>query len=156
MPLNGYRSLCTQHQPIIVSKEQGRVHRANNPQGRSKVSHYRIDGYVIQGGTIRCDFLLMNDDSADAYLIELKGSDIEHGLEQLEATALYLQAELNGYRVKYRLIHSRAKTQAIDEGLRWQKVSLETDLTCGTMSIGGLWRFRTCGSGSSTGRSRTE
>ena len=94
MPLNGYRSLCIQHQPIIVSKEQGRVHRANNPQGRSKVSHYRIDGYVIQGGTIRCDFLLMNDDSADAYLIELKGSDIEHGLEQLEATALYLQAAI--------------------------------------------------------------
>lgn len=120
MPLNGYRSLCTQHQPMIVSKEQGRVHRANNPQGRSKVSHYRIDGYVIQGGTIRCDFLLMNDDSADAYLIELKGSDIEHGLEQLEATALYLQAELNGYRVKYRLIHSRAKTQAIS-GIKFKK-----------------------------------
>lgn len=29
----------------------------------------------------------MNDDRRDAYLIELKGSDIEHALDQLEATA---------------------------------------------------------------------
>lgn len=120
MPLKGYRSLCTQYQPIIVSREQGREHRAINPQGRSKVTQYRIDGYVMQGSNIRCDFLLMNDDSADAYLIELKGSDIERGLEQLEATAYYLREELRGYTVKYRLIHSRTRTQAIN-GLKFKK-----------------------------------
>ena len=78
------------------------------------------DKDVINDGTSRCDYLLMNDDSADAYLIELKGSDIEYGLEQLEATASHLQKDLKGYMVKYRLIHSRAKTQAIN-GIKFKK-----------------------------------
>ena len=55
----------------------------------------------------------MNDDRRDAYLIELKGSDIEHALDQLETTAHRFQNELRGYRVKYRLVCSRVKTQAI-------------------------------------------
>lgn len=114
MPLTGYPSLCGERQPIIVSRDRGqsREHRAQNPGGR-RVSHYQIDGVVIRDSALHCDFLLMNDEKADAYLIELKGSDIEHALEQLEATARRLQSELRGYTVKYRLVHSRAKTQAI-------------------------------------------
>ena len=49
----------------------------------------------------------------NAYLIELKGLDIEHAIEQLEETAQRLRNELRPYRVKYRLVHSRAKTHAI-------------------------------------------
>ena len=62
MPLNGYRSMCEEHQRTIVSSEQGRQHRANNP-GACFVTQYRIDGEVIRDG-LRCDYLLMNEDAA--------------------------------------------------------------------------------------------
>lgn len=115
MPLKGYESLCSERQSVIVSKDQGqkRLHRAKNSE-KCKVSQYRIDGNVIQGESIRCDYLVMNDDKADAYLIELKGSDIEHALDQLEETSRRLQKELRSYTVKYRIVASRARTQAIN------------------------------------------
>ena len=85
MPLNGYKSLCQEQQAIIVSSEQGRQHRAINSD-RCFVTHYQIDGAVIRTG-LRCDYLLINEDKSDAYLIELKGTDIVHAVDQLEATA---------------------------------------------------------------------
>lgn len=115
MPLIGYDSLCEIQQSSIVSRDrkQKREHRANNPN-RYNVSHYQIDGYVIQNDSARCDFLLMNDSKQIAYLIELKGSDIEHALEQLESTAAQLKGMLRNYGIKYRLVFSRARTQAIN------------------------------------------
>lgn len=114
MPLNGYPSLCKERQRIIVSRDTGttREHRAVN-ENACYVTQYKIDGDIIRDASIRCDFLLMNEDRRDAYLIELKGSDIEHALEQLEATARHFQNELQGYCIKYRLVCSRVKTQAI-------------------------------------------
>lgn len=114
MPLNGYLSSCEERQPIIVSRDVGtkREHRAIN-KNICRVSKYKIDGDVIRDTSIRCDYLVMNDDFKEAYLIELKGSDIEHALEQLEATANRLQNELRAYYVKYRIVCSRARTQAI-------------------------------------------
>lgn len=114
MPLNGYSSLCDERQSIVVSRDSGtsREHRANN-SASCKVSQYKIDGDVICDSSIRCDFLVMNDDKRDAYLIELKGSNIEHALDQLEATASRLQNELREYHVKYRVVCSRVKTHAL-------------------------------------------
>lgn len=78
MPLIGFHSLCELRQRIIVSRDEGqaREHRAQNVDG-CRVSHYKIDGTVIRDASKRCDFLLMNDDLSDAYLIELKGTNIE-------------------------------------------------------------------------------
>jgi hypothetical protein len=114
MPLNGYSSLCEERQRIIVSRDSGtrREHRAFN-NDPCHVTKYKIDGDIVRDTSIRCDFLVMNDDRRDAYLIELKGSDIEHALDQLEATAHRFQNELRGYCIKYRLVCSRVKTQAI-------------------------------------------
>lgn len=113
MPLKGYSSLCKEKQSIIVSRDTGtrREHRAIN-QDACHVSQYKIDGNVVRDASIRCDFLVMNDDRQAAYLIELKGSDIEHALDQLEATAQRFQKELQGYSVKYRIVCSRVGTQA--------------------------------------------
>ena len=115
MPLNGYQSLCKDHQEKIVCRDKGesRIYRALNLDG-CRVTQYQIDGCVIREASMRCDILLMNEDKRNAYLIELKGSDIEHAIEQLEATAQRLHNELKPYRVKYRLVHSRAKTHAIN------------------------------------------
>ncbi|MCD8077519.1 MAG: hypothetical protein LUE63_03935 [Lachnospiraceae bacterium] len=83
MPLNGYSSLCEERQRIIVSRDTGtrREHRAVNEK-TCHVTQYKMDGGVVCDVSIRCDFLVMNDDQRDAYLIELKGSDIEHALDQ--------------------------------------------------------------------------
>ena len=113
MPLKGYSSLCEERQSIIVSRDTGarREHRAFNNDA-CRVTQYKIDGDIVCDTSIRCDFLTMNDDRRDAYLIELKGSDIEHAIDQLEETARRFQNELRGYCIRYRLVCSRVKTQA--------------------------------------------
>lgn len=121
MPLTDYHSLCEERQRIIVSRDAGqrREHRANN-ENRKRVRHYKIDGCVIRDDSTRCDYLLINEDQRYAYLIELKGSDIEHALEQLETTAVRLRTDLQVYTVKFRLVYSRARTQAI-QGTKFKK-----------------------------------
>lgn len=111
MPLEGYPSQCEERQPIIVSRDKGqrREHRALN-NDRCLVSHYQIDGVVIKEGK-RCDFLLINEDRRIAYLIELKGSCIEDGVEQLAETEKKLSKELSYCQeIKYRLVFSKART----------------------------------------------
>ena len=104
MPLNGYKSLCQEQQAIIVSSEQGRQHRAVNSD-RCFVTHYQIDGAVIRTG-LRCDYLLINED---------KSTDIVHAVDQLEATAQTLKLALQNYHIKYRLVHTKARTHALME-----------------------------------------
>ena len=113
MPLNGYKSLCQEQQAIIVSSEQGRQHWAVNSD-RCFVTHYQIDGAVIRTG-LRCDYLLINEDKSDAYLIELKGTDIVHAVDQLEANAQTQKQALQNYHIKYRLVHTKARTPALME-----------------------------------------
>lgn len=76
MPLNGFISLCGKNAKQIVSRDKGnpQYHKANNVSN-SEVTHYQIDGEVIKTGD-RCDYLLMNETSKTAFLIELKGSDL--------------------------------------------------------------------------------
>lgn len=121
MPLNGYSSLCEEKQQTIVSRDRGskREHRAENRDSQL-VSQYKIDGEIVCDMSIRCDFIVMNDDKHDAYLIELKGSDIEHALDQLEATARRFYNELRGYHVKYRVVCSKARPHAI-KGNKYKK-----------------------------------
>ena len=114
MPLTGFSSLCGDHASKIVSKDRknNQKHIANNIDG-SSVTQYQIDGVVITSSQPRCDFLVMNDDKKDAYLIELKGSDISKAVIQLEATASVLRSQLNGYDINYRIVHNRCNTQEI-------------------------------------------
>ena len=114
MPLNGFDSICKERQGIIVSKDSGnRVKHIANNVNLNRVTHYRIDGFVITEGN-RCDYLLINEDSKVAYLIELKGSDLQKAAIQLESTEKTLQRELHQYELKYRIVASRAKTHAIE------------------------------------------
>ena len=74
MPLKGITSLCSKYAMQIVSKDKGnpQYHRAKN----------KIDGNVIKAGS-RCDYLLLNEESRMAYLIELKGSDLVKAAEDI-------------------------------------------------------------------------
>lgn len=106
MPLNGFISLCGKNAKQIVSRDKGnpQYHKANNVSN-SEVTHYQIDGKVIKTGD-RCDYLLMNETSKTAYLIELKGSDLVKAASQLEATENALRSQLVEYQLQYRIVVS--------------------------------------------------
>ena len=107
-------SKCGKNQAIVVSKDKGtrREHRATNPKRQFDLRHYKLDGEVFSQTTC-CDFLLVNDSMKKAYLIELKGKNIDDAVEQLEAGERMCKAELQGYSFFYRIVCSKAKTHKI-------------------------------------------
>lgn len=113
MPLKAFQSLCNKHAARIVSKDEGnpQYHKGNNI-GKAYVTHYKIDGVVITKKE-RCDYLLINEETHTAYLIELKGSDLVKAARQLEITENHLHRELFGYQVRYRIVANKCKTQEI-------------------------------------------
>lgn len=113
MPLKGFGSLCSRNAAQIVSRAQGnpQYHRGIN-KNRCYVTHYQIDGVVIKGESA-CDFLLINEESRVAYLIELKGSDLVKAVRQLEVTEEMLRRELSPYTLQYRIVANKCKTQEI-------------------------------------------
>ena len=115
------KSLCEKNQAIVVSKDSGaRVeHRALNPKRRFELRHYKLDGELIQQTTC-CDFLLINDSRKKAYFIELKGSNIDEAVKQLEAGERICRVELKGYAFLYRIVCSNAKTHKI-RNLKYRK-----------------------------------
>ncbi|MDD3746877.1 MAG: hypothetical protein PHD70_10450 [Anaerostipes sp.] len=114
-------SLCEKNQAIIVSKDRGaqREHRAINPQKQFDLRHYKLDGVLIQQTTC-CDYLLVNDSSKKAYLIELKGGNIDDAVKQLEAGEQKCKAELKGYIFFYRIVCSKARTHKL-QGNKYRK-----------------------------------
>ncbi len=126
MPLQGFPSLCDKNAAQIVSRDKNnpQYHKGINTQ-KAYVTHYRIDGVVMQTGN-RCDYALLNEEKRTAYLIELKGSDLAAAAKQLEATEKFLHNQLSSYKVQYRIIANKCKTQEIDSSeyrkykLRWR------------------------------------
>lgn len=129
MAIIGFTSLCQPDAKLIVSRDKGnkQVHIAHNNNGKT-VTHYKIDGVVITEGN-RCDYALFTENEGDkqAYLIELKGSDLSMAAMQIEATERALKASLNGYIMNYRIVANKCKTQEIQTTafnkykLRWKK-----------------------------------
>ncbi len=127
MPLTGFESICSRDAAQIVSRDKGnpQYHKGINSK-RVYVSHYKIDGVVIKSGS-RCDYLLMNEATRTAYLIELKGSDLIQAAKQLEATEKALNQQFSGYGLQYRIVANKCRTQEIRSSeyrkyqLRWKK-----------------------------------
>jgi len=109
-------SKCEKRQKKIVSKEKGMKHTANNLKA-CNVRQYEIDGGVITGNqSVKCDYLVLNDDKRVAYFIELKRtSHISEAVDQIQTTIEMLKAELPGY-----IYHGRIVSNAI-HGVRDSK-----------------------------------
>ena len=114
MFLTPENSLCEKNQAVVVSKDKGnkREHRATNPKRKFDLRHYKLDGKIFKQKKC-CDFLLVNDSRNKAYLIELKGGNIDDAVDQLEAGEQKCKAELKGYTFLYRIVCSKAKTHKI-------------------------------------------
>ena len=64
----------------------------------------------------------MNQDKKSAYLIELKGSNILHAMDQVLSAENLLKEDLIGYSVFYRIIY-RSRTQEVRKSriIRWKE-----------------------------------
>ena len=103
--LEDYQSHCEQNQRRIVSQD-GTIccHIANNESG-CNVRQYYIDSEVLKSENCeRCDRLVLNDDKHTAYYIELKGSNVEKAIRQVENTERALRNELKEYCSFYRIV----------------------------------------------------
>ena len=106
MNINDYNPRRSGTYAEFVSSENGCKHIGRNVSGH-EIRQFKIDGEVIakNADTVRCDYLLLNDEAKRAYYIELKGSDLEKAIQQIEATVLMLQDSLTGYAAYRRIIY---------------------------------------------------
>ena len=75
---------------------------------RKEVTGLRVDGCLITEGR-KCDFLLLvcSKSRNDAYFVELKGADREHGYEQLLQSINKLKSRLRDFNISARLVVSK-------------------------------------------------
>ena len=103
--------------PIISCSENGRRYKLRNDCGYN-VKNYLIDGgvYVNENSMNKCDrlFLVHDPDKCTAILIELKGKNVYHALEQLYDTAYRYRKELTEFRVRFRIVCKSVPNMAND------------------------------------------
>ncbi|ROT16585.1 hypothetical protein [Bacteroides acidifaciens] len=83
LPLTDRKNLSLKEQQTLYKLDFGK---------RRKCVSYQIDGNIIKTGN-KCDFLILakqeedeNNNNWKAIFVELKGTDVEHALKQLDAT----------------------------------------------------------------------
>ena len=101
---------------VITSHDRSRKKKhVGKNNGCCTIMRYRVDGVIIRQHTA-CDFILTNEGTRTAYLIEFKGSKIAEGAVQLMTTADDLKSELEHYKaLKFRIIASRCKTHQLED-----------------------------------------
>lgn len=104
--INLYEAKRSGKDPRFCSEEKGCVHLGINSD-KNWCRHFRVDGGVYPRGQAekRCDFLLLNDDKKDAYFIELKGSDLNQAISQVENTVEDIRRSISEYRILRRIIY---------------------------------------------------
>lgn len=127
--LNKHQNLCKDsRQKIIVSRDDKEKsvgkkceHKATN-KNLSLVRHFKVDGDILLDGK-KCDFLLLNDDKKDAYLIELKRSKLLEAIEQLDSSYTEIKSALPDYQFFFRISHSESNTHTIKNQkiIRWRE-----------------------------------
>lgn len=88
------------------------------------VRQFRVDGEVYSKADTasRCDYLLLNDSKADAYFIELKGSDIKKAIQQIESTIAEILPSIQTYTVYPRVIYHSGSHSIHDSSvISWKK-----------------------------------
>jgi hypothetical protein len=96
--------------PVIRLKENRSEIIFKNPE-RLEVCIVTVDNCAIQEG-IRCDYALTVDNLKEEFYIELKGRDIEHALDQLEATIQIISSDPQKYPKTCFVISTRCPPRA--------------------------------------------
>lgn len=122
MNINDYTPRRSGTYAEFVSSENGCKHIGRNVSGH-EIRQFKIDGEVIakNSGAARCDYLLLNDDAKSAYYIELKGSDLEKAIQQIESTVQLFQTSLPDYTPYRRIIYFSGTTDIRGSAVqRWK------------------------------------
>ena len=109
--------------PVFTSSENGCTHVGKNVS-LEKIRQFKVDGGVIPKNAqeSRCDYLLLNDDKKTARYIELKGSDIEKAISQIEKTIEMIHPSIPAYQI-YRRIVFRTGSHSVNSRIvtNWKK-----------------------------------
>ena len=103
--INSFRPFRGGNYPTFSSTEKGCTHIGRNVD-RSYIRQFRVDKdiYGATDRAPRCDYILLNDNKRTAYFIELKGSDIERAIEQIDYSVSEINSSL-GYTAFRRIVY---------------------------------------------------
>lgn len=79
-------------------------------QSSNRLAKYRVDGGLISDNGAKCDFLLLNCEQKQSYIIELKGSDLIRAIEQIDRSIDKLKINLPGFAFYARIVLTRINT----------------------------------------------
>ncbi|MDY4978633.1 MAG: hypothetical protein SO070_07200 [Ruminococcus bromii] len=108
MLFKNHKSYCSENAAQIVCTENKKTYKAINKNSHI-VFQYKIDGDVIPSSDSRkrCDYLLEDETMRKAFLIELKGTQLLHALEQIESTVNIFKPvfQEGGYQILPRIVY---------------------------------------------------
>lgn len=118
MLFNPEHSTCSINQSIVVSKENKNEHIIRN-ESKSPIFQYHIDGGIIcDNRGERCDYIVeVQKNEPIAFIIELKGSDQNKAISQIEATIKRF-SQLNSYSLFPRIVIHKGRTHSINSKIR--------------------------------------
>lgn len=107
--------MCGRNQGIVVSEENKNKHIVEN-KSRADIYQYHIDGEIITGTNgKRCDYIVeVQTRCPRAYIIELKGSDVNTAIVQIEATIARFHS-LKDYDLYPRIILHKSRTHDVND-----------------------------------------
>jgi hypothetical protein len=92
---------------ICIASEHGKKYELNNESGVI-IRKVKVDKCLAQNANeTRCDFLMDTVELKRVFFIELKGGDLNHAVNQIYATIVYLRIEFKNYRIDARIVGSR-------------------------------------------------
>ena len=117
------KSRCNPKAKIVKCEENGNEYCVNNKKEYA-IYKYHIDGDIEQSGgaELRCDYIVEAEtpERPTAFVVELKGSDIDRAVKQIEHT-IQRYGLLNTHDVRRRIIvHSSRTHQVYNKGRRDQ------------------------------------
>lgn len=112
--INKYTAYRSGKHAKFISAENGCRHEGCNPN-QNWIRQFQVDGQIFTHGTqpLRCDWLILNDDTQKAFYIELKGSDIAHAIEQIESTINEFKQSIPNYKTACRIIYRSSNSHQI-------------------------------------------
>ncbi|QKG80805.1 hypothetical protein [Tenuifilum thalassicum] len=114
-------AICDNH-TTFVAKENKREYRLENSL-RKKICKIRLDnGYITEENVAKCDFGFLVCDDMYMILVELKGSDFIHAVEQISSTIQLMNRELENQSVSARIVLSKMQLPNIENNPKFLKL----------------------------------